>query len=347
MDPKLLALAHFEKVILAGFAGWLLMAVVGFVSTPAELSLKAQIDEKVKKIEAHMKGSTIEEPKDPGWRSRLASQLDPSTLAEVPAAPAWLMHRRPKFIYQKFDSTPKLQPKHFPPVDVNADAAERGKVKIRWKASLENDLVVCSFEVLRKKGADGAWEVIGTPAVGVTEVTDEKIAARSTYFYKVVSKAVIDQSDPRLSKVEIQVPDEEATKESGEVGPIATARDIYILPSSVIEVTDKDLIAKPDAKEEAQLEVYKFDPATSTFMKKTFRVIAGGDIGEVVKMRVGGKSVDVDFRTGAKLEDVWVEKRKNEQMGIDQSYEWIKVKYADGSTEDANNRERPEELPKR
>ena len=60
-----------------------------------------------------------------------------------------------------------------------------------------------------------------------------------------------------------------------------------------------------------------------------------------------GKSVDVDFRTGAKLEDVWVEKRKNEQLGIDQSWEWVKVKYADGSTEDANNKERPAELPKR
>lgn len=346
MDPKLLALAHFEKVILAGFAGWLLLALVGFVSTPEELSLKAQIDEKVKKIEAHMKGSTIDEAKDPGWRARLASQLDPSTLVEVPAAPVWLMHRRPKFIYQKFDSTPKLLPKHFPPVDVNADGSERGKVKIRWKLSGENDLVVCSFEVMRKKEG-AAWEVIGTPALGVTEHVDEKVASRSTYFYKVVSKAVIDQSDPRLSKVEIQVPDEEATKESAEVGPIATARDIYILPSSVIEVTDNDLIARPDAKEEAQLEVYKFDPATGTFQRKTFRVIAGGDIGEVVKMRVGGKAVDVDFRTGAKLEDVWIEKRHNDQMGIDQSYEWIKVKYADGTTEDANNKERPAELPKR
>lgn len=349
MDPKLLALAHFEKVVLAGFAGWLLFALVGFVGSPSELSMKSQIDEKVKKIEDHMKGSSIPAPGDPGWKAKLAEQLDPSTLAAAAPAPGWLMHRRPKLLYQQFSTAVELKPKHSPPYDLVADGSERGKVKLRWKLG-ENDLVVCSYELSRKKGQDGAWESIGTTNAGVYEFTDEKVASRSTYFYKVTSIAQIDQADPRLNKVEVRLPDEEARKESGEVGPIATARDIYVIPSSVIEVTDEDL-KKPGGdklREEAQVNVYRFDPATNSFQKKGFRVLVGGEIGEVTKVRVGGKSVDVDFRAGGVLDDVWVEKRMNAERGYEQSISWIRIRYPDGSTEEVNDRkeDRPAELPK-
>lgn len=346
MEPKELALAHFEKGVLGAFALWLVMTAVGFVTAPAEVGLKQDIDEKVKKIEAHMKGATQPEVKDPGWQKALETQLAAGTVPQPRPFSPWLTHKRPGFLRQEVSTKITHTAKHFPPGDLQADASVRGKVSLKWKASTENEYVVCSYEVLRKTGATGTWETIGKTNPGVTEFLDAKVASRSQYFYKVLSIAVPDQDNPVVQRANLTVPEDLARKESPEQGPVATARDVYVLPITVKQVTDEDLIKNPNAKEDAYVRVYKWDPETNQFQKKAFTVPAGGKIGDLQKIRVGGKSVDFDFGTGGVLDDVWVEKRRNEERGYDETIQWVKIRYADGSTEDFSDRkaDRPAEL---
>lgn len=344
MEPKEIALAHFEKAVLAGFAGWLVMTLVGFVSAPDSVALKTEIDDKVKKIEAHMKGASQPEPKDPGWQKQLAAQLASDTVPQPKPLIPWLTHKRPGFLRQEVSNTIAIVAKHSAPTDLTPDGAVRGKVTLKWKAGGENEYVICTYDVLRKVGEKGTWETVGKTNPGVTEYVDSKVGPRQQYYYKVVSIAAADQDNPVVQKINLTVPEELSRRESSEVGPVATARDIYVIPQTITEVTDEILIQNPNAKEQAYVKVFKWDPATGQFQKKNFNVPAGGKIGGVEKIRVGGKSVDFDFGTGAVLDDVWNEKKKTDQRV--ETIQWVKIKYADGTTEEFNDRkaDRPADL---
>ncbi len=100
MDPKLLALQLFDKVILAGFAGWLVMSGVGMLQTPSELDLKDQLAKDLADIGAHMKGTTVTLSADPGWRTALEGQLKADTVPAATPGPAWVLDKRPGFLYQ-------------------------------------------------------------------------------------------------------------------------------------------------------------------------------------------------------------------------------------------------------
>jgi hypothetical protein len=342
MDPKQLALQFFDKAVLAGFFIWMAVAAAGFVQHPAELDKKDQLDADLKKIAQHMSGSTVDAPADPGWQAGLRAHLDPKTVAAAKPGPSWLLHRRPAFIFQVKDTTPTYTAKHGAPTDVSVDSSTRGQVSVHWKASLEDEYVICSFEVSRAPAQDGPWEVVATEGPGTTEYVDNKVAPRSTYFYKVTSVAEVDRDSPVVQRYDLKLADAEARKESEVAGPAQTAADVFVLPQQVTQVTDQDLIANPNAKESAYVKVYKWDPESSSFQYSAFMVQAHDGIGGKKKLR-GGK--EFDFTTGAVLDDVWIEQRPDPKIpGHQMPVQCIRIKFADGTTVEFNDQDKPAEL---
>lgn len=343
MDPKLLALKLFDKVVLAGFAVWLVLAAKGMVTQPPELGLKDQLDKDLRSIGEHMKGTTVPVAGDPGWRAKLEGQLGAGAVPSARPAATWLFHRRPGFLHNIFVERVTFRCKHGAPTDVAADASQRGQVVVRWKPSLENEYVLCTYELLRRTGETGDWQVIYTAGPGTTEYVDSKVAPRTEYFYKVLSIAEPDQDSPVVQRHGMKLKDDELRRESSEHGPVRTQRDIYVIPQSVIPVTEEDLIRDPNAKASAQLRVYKWDPETSTFQNQVFpNVRLEQPIGEKKKLR-GGR--EFDFTTGAVLEDVRHESRPHPTIpGHQQKVGVIRIRFADGSTEEFNDKEKPAEL---
>lgn len=342
MDPKQLALRFFDKAVLAGFAVWLLVAAAGLVHQPPELALKDQLDADLKKIDDHMKGSTVPAPTDPGWRKALTSQLKAETVPAAQPAPAWVLHKRPGFLHQVFIDEPKYRCSHGAPTDVTADGSQRGQVVVRWKPSVENEYVLCTYEVQRRTGEAGDWETIHSAGPGATEYVDTNVAARSTYYYKVVSIAEPDADSPVVKAHKLKLPESETRKESLECGPIKTQRDVFVIPVTLTVVTEQDLIARPDAKESGYLRVYKWDPETSSFLESTFTVGINQPIGGKKKLR-GGR--EFDFSTGAVLDDVWYDQRPHPTIpGHNEQVQVIRIRFADGSTEEFNDKDKPAEL---
>lgn len=342
MDPKQLALQFFDKAILAGFGVWFALTAVGMASPPDGLEKKADLDKNLAVIDVHMKGTTVTPSTDAGWRTALEAQLKPDTVRVPPPAPAFTLDRRPYFLYQVIDETPTYACKHGAPTDVTADGSQRGQVIVRWRPAVENEYVLCTFEVSRRKGEDGKWEVVTNAGSGTTEYIDTNIAPRAVYHYKVTSVAEADRESPVVERYKLKLADAETRKESAECGPIQTQRDVFVLPQNVIVVTDQDLIANPDAKESAYVKVYKWDPETSTFQNATFNVEVGKPIGEKKKLRGRG---EFDFGTGAVLEDTSYDNRPHPKIaGHTERVQVIRIKFADGSTEDFNDKDKPPEL---
>ncbi|MCO5170461.1 MAG: fibronectin type III domain-containing protein [Planctomycetes bacterium] len=342
MDPKLLALKVFDKVVLAGFAVWLVVAAMGMVKQPPELGLKDQLDKDLRSIGEHMKGTTVAAAADPGWRAKLEGQLGPGTVPAGKAAPTWVFHRRPGFLHNIFVERVTFRCKHGAPTDLSADASQRGQVVVRWKPSLENEYVLCTFELMRRTGETGDWSVIYTAGPGTTEFIDTKVAPRTAYFYKVLSVAEPDQEAAVVQRHGLKLKPEETRLESGEFGPVRTQRDIYVLPQSVTPVTEDDIIRDPNARATAQVRVYKWDPETSTFQNQVFNVRMEQPIGEKKKLR-GGR--EFDFTTGAVLDDVRHEFRPHPTIpDHQQKVGVIRIRFADGSSEEFNDKDKPPEL---
>lgn len=342
MDPKQLALQFFDKAVLAGFAVWLVIAGMGLVQQPPELSLKDQLDADMKKIGEHMKGSTVQAAADPGWRKSIEGQLKADTVAPGKAAPTWVFHKRPGFIHQTYVFEPTFAAKHGAPTDVTADGSQRGQVVVRWKPSIENVYVLCTYEVQRRTGETGDWKVIATAGAGMTEHVDTDVAPRAVYYYKVVSTADVDHDSPVVQRHNLTLAEREQRKEGLECGPIRTQRDVFVLPVTVTVVTDKDLIDRPNAKESAYVRVYKWDPETSSFLDSTFTVGINQAIGGPKKLR-GGK--EFDFTTGAVLDDVWYDERPHPTIaGHNEQVQVLRIRFADGATEEFNDKDKPVEL---
>lgn len=341
MDPKQLALQFFDKAVLGGFAVWLVLTAAGMASQPEGLDKKAELDANLAKIAEHMKGSTVAPSTDAGWRTKLEAQLKAGEVREPPPAPAFALERRPYFLYQVHVDVPTYACKHGAPTDVTADGSQRGQVIVRWKPSLENEYVLCTYEVSRKKN-DGAWEVVNNAGPGTTEYIDTNISARATYLYKVTSVGEADRESPVVTRYNLKLAEAETRKESPECGPIQTQSDIFVIPQNVVVVTDQDLIANPNAKESAYVKVYKWDPETSTFQNATFNVEVGKPIGDKKKLRGRG---EFDFSTGAVLDDTSIEERPHPKIqGHTEKVQVIRIKFADGSTVDFNDKDKPAEL---
>lgn len=352
-DLKQLALAHFDKAILAGFGVWAAFAVTGFFQKPPELTKGEEIKSKLGQIGEYMGKASVPEPKGPTWEADLKSQLDLSGVPTAKPFPSWLLEKRPYFLYFFKTVQNTESAKHFPPTDIQGDGSTRGRIVVRWTPSTESTYVVCTYEVMRKVGDAGAWAKIADAGSGTTEYTDTKLAPRSKYFYKVVSVASVDQEAPTVIKHGLTLPQEESRKESGECGPFETPRDVFVLPQGISPITEQDIVAnnpgkdanhdgKVDEKDEsAYVTVYKWDVDSQKFLKKNFNVNVGQGVGE--KARLAGRR-EFDFTTGATLDDVWTETRKNERLGNDETVQWVRIKFADGTTDQWNNKDKPTEL---
>jgi hypothetical protein len=341
MDPKLLALQLFDKVILVGFAGWLVMSGVGMLQQPEELSLKDDLTKNLTEIGAHMKGTTVTVVADPGWRNELESQLKAETVPAAAPGPGWVVEKRPGFLYQHYVKVENYKCIHLPPSDVNADGAVRGQVTVRWRLAA-NEYVIASYEVHRRRGAEGPWTTVATMGPGSVEYVDTGVAARSEYFYKIVSVAEPDREAPVVQRYDLKLKDEETRMESSETGPIKTQADVFVLPVTVTVVEEADIIANPNAKESAYVRVHKWDPESSSFKDATFTVKVGDPIGEKKKLR-GGK--EFDFTTGAVLDDTSYENRPHPTIpNHTERAQVIRIRFADGSTADFNDKDKPAEL---
>lgn len=342
MDFKELALAHFEKALLAIAGAWLLVVASSFASQPDALKKNAELTQKMQRIGSYMGSAAPEEYPMPDAVPQLKAQLSPGNVDSVGGFPAWVMHRRPQFLYGVEDSGPSHDARHEPPVDLTVDTETRGKIVLKWQASVDNEYVIISnYEIERKNGEDGEWQSIAT-IDGVEETyEDSKIQARAKFFYRVTSIAEIDRDNPVVDAEGMQLAESDERQVSRVVGPIETARDIYVIPVTVTQVTDEDLIANANAIESAYVRVYKWDSEEEKFVQKAFTVKSGEKIGKKVKR--GRK--ETDFSTGATLVDVELRSRKH-KLGHNEQVQWIKYRFEDGTEEEASDKDIPEELKK-
>lgn len=342
MDPKDLALAHFEKAVLVLGVAWLAYAGVTLAGTPAELSKADKLEKDLATVKTFMDGGKKQAAETPSWLDDLRGRLDPATVSEVNAYPGWVLHKRPTYLFSTKPDDPQHEAVHTAPTGVTAEASGRGQIAVRWQASVDNEYVIVDrYEVERKVGPDGEWESIGeVEGDAETSYADTAIASRTEYYYRVISHAEIDRDNPVVRHEGMKLDPAEETKISDEAGPAMTARDLFIFPTQVKEVTMEDLIKDPNAKEEAHIKVYKWDPEEEKFITATFYgVQIGQPIGEVKKRR--GR--ELDFRTGAVLVDVETRKRDTGK-GYSETLQVIKFRYEDGTEEEANQKDKPAEL---
>jgi len=328
-EPKEILLEHFEKIVLLAAVGVLAYTGITSLSPPKDLSTASKIDADRRKIDTYMQNAKPKALELADRPKLLNERLNPQG---VPAGemPAWMLHRRPGVLTKEKAKAARATAKHYSVTDVKHDSSERGKAKITWQKASDNDyVIVTNYVVQRRLGKDGEWEELARLAEDQTSYTDEKLAARSEYYYRVVSVAEIDRMSKRVQRDKMTLSSEDSEKISSETGPVTTERDIYLIPQSV---TVKDLVRDANSKDEAYIYVYKFDPATGDFLpKKGFRVLEGQEIGE--KLKIGRK--EVDYTTGAIFESCRRETGKGKhgqeiQVGV------IKFKWkASGEEEEA------------
>ena len=87
------------------------------------------------------------------------------------------------------------------------------------------------------------------------------------------------------------------------------------------------------------------DPTAAESMRQKFGYVFDQDyqpIGGPKKLR-GGK--EFDFSTGAVLDDVWYDQRPHPTIaGHNEQVQVIKIRFADGATEEFNDKDKPAEL---
>ena len=357
MEPKDLLLRHFEKIVLAGFAGWLVFVLVSFVAMkPPELSSNEQLQDKIAKVDDHMKTFNLKSDPLPDLVSPLKKQLDPATVTAADTFPAWAMHRRPNFAFAVTAGPERVFPKHEAPTDFIVAEKSRGRVKLTWKASPENAYVnIKSYKLLRKEGEAGEFKVVNEAINGEkTEFEDTTVGPRQKYWYRLVETAETqrdhpiiqrDKTDLTADKISLQAED---TKEAVETPP-----DIYV---TMDDGQAANPIAEPPTKGKASLKVWRWHGPSSKFLMKGYMTVNEGEqIGKVEKITTGKTSEQIDFSTGAELVEVRVEKRDvqvgNNTVKKDVAVATIRWPYkgADGKPfeEVIVAKELPEELKKR
>ncbi|RMG19023.1 MAG: fibronectin type III domain-containing protein [Planctomycetota bacterium] len=340
MDPKQLALAHFEKGILAIFVGWLAVVGAGFVMKPAELQKNDQLTRQMRQINSYMNSARPPEVELPDLLPRLRRQLDPAEVPSVARFPDWAMHRRPQLIYSVADSGPKHTPVHKAPEELSFDSEERGKIVLSWKPSVDNAYVmIVKYEIERREGEDGEWEVVGSVDGLEESYEDTTVQSRKKYYYRVVSVAEIERDNAVVDAEGLELPEEDERKVSRVVGPVETQRDVYIVPITVQQITDEDRIRGAKGPESAYVRVYKWDSEEGKFLSHAFNVKVGQRIGKKIKKR----RRELDFNTGAVLKDVEIRQRRH-KLGHNEPVQWIQFQWPDGSVEESTDKDIPEEL---
>ncbi|MBL4847284.1 MAG: fibronectin type III domain-containing protein [Planctomycetes bacterium] len=326
-DPQEIALEHFDKVVLLVAVG--VLAYTGATSMGASKNLTGKIDADRKKITTHMERSKPKAEELLDRPARLADRLSGKQMASADSMPSWMLHRRPGVLTKEKAKAARATAKHYSVTEVKHDSSDRGKAKITWQKASDNDyVIVTNYIVQRRLGKDGEWEEIARLAEDQTSYTDDKLAARSEYYYRVISAAEVDRMSKRVQRDKMILRGEDTEKTSSETGPVTTERDVYLIPQSV---TIKDLIQSADSKDKAYIYVYKYDQAKGAFLpKKGFNVTEGEEIGAIIK--IGRK--EIDYTTGATFVSCRREIGKGKH-GQDIQVGVIKIKWKTGAEEEA------------
>lgn len=228
------------------------------------------------------------------------------------------------------DSPAGSRPVHGPPFDLTADPSTPGQVALRWKTDTTNDLLICRHEVWRRAGEDGPWELRHAAGPGEVAWVDTAVVGRTRYAYKVVSVAEVDEDHPVVRLHGVTLPADEARRACAPVGPIEARPTEHVVPISLEE-------ARGNRAASAYVRVYKWDRAQGKFEVRAFTVAVGAPVGGRAKLR-GGR--ELDFSTGAVLDACWVGTRRH-RLGHDERVQWIRLRFADGTTVETNDRDRP------
>jgi hypothetical protein len=335
-EPKDIALDHFEKVILALAAAALIIVGMGTVGAPEELKKTTDLNKKAVKVKNYMKGAKPEAAPVEDRLAVLSKNLDTERLAKGRALPNWTMYRRPTVLASYKRKEKRARVVHMPPTAVKGNGDTRGKIVLTWAHTQGNEFVIVeNYLVQRKEGKEGEWKTISTLKGEDTRHEDAALASRKTYFYRVVSQGQIDHESGTVRKQKLLLDASEAEQASIEVGPFTTARDVYIVPSNVTPVTQAMLIKDSKAKARAYVYIYKWHAGAGEFIKKGFPVEQDKPIGKAgVKVRVGGKRMELDFSTGATLVDCREEMRPG-KFGQETKVGIIKIRWKSGSEEEA------------
>ena len=240
MDPKLLLLKHFEKIVLGCFVAFLLFVVSGLLGSPEALEKAAGIGAAMEKVEKFVNTeASLPAAKGPGWKAELQRKLDPGSIPAAEPWPAWISHRRPGIVYyvEVIDKT--FTAEHGGPIDVTGDTSQQGQIQLNWGVSPDTKYVTVSYEIYRSVDQKDEWQKVGE--TDELSFVDKDISSRLSYVYKVVSLAVLDKTDGIFSDPENQVTlrDEDKRVESSVVGPFATQREIQIIPVSTAPMTEE------------------------------------------------------------------------------------------------------------
>jgi hypothetical protein len=218
---------------------------------------------------------------------------------------------------------------HVAPV-VSATSA-LGRVDVSWTPSTDSHhVVVRAYEVLRRPVAGGEWTKIGDTAGDARAHADTTAPVGTGSVYKVVSVAS-PSSDAVLAAGADRA-------ESAVSPPAMPIREFVVIPVSVTVPTEEEQARNPDDKGVASVTVHRWDPETSSYQRKIFRVQVGAPVGLPDKLR-GGRAFD--FTTGASLDEVRVETRKHPTLGHDRQVQVISLRFADGTTEEFDDTMEP------
>jgi hypothetical protein len=355
MDPKEILLKHFEKVVLVLFGAFFGFIVFSMVNTPPALKTNETLKKTIDDIETHMKTYAVELPKLDDPTIELAAELDPLKVPAVEAFPAWGFHRRPNFVYTFVVDKPTVHPRHFPPTDFHVVENGRGRVKLSWKASGENEFcVIQGYEVFRcekdpkdKDTKPEDWKSIAANLdPNKTEYEDLSVQPRAKYWYRLKESALAQLDHPEIIRAKTDLPPEqrdllaEDTKDA-----VSTPQDMYITIESG-NATDP----VNDVKGDIQCKVWVWNKTLGKFVFKNYpKIDCGQTIGELQKKFVFEKKDlgDTNFATEAVLLKVSKVRRKIKGNEREVTVATVRWKWqSDKESEDLIEKEPPEEIRK-
>ncbi|MEZ6185936.1 MAG: hypothetical protein R3F62_13115 [Planctomycetota bacterium] len=321
MDPKLLLLKHFEKIVLGVFVLWMLYVASGLLGTPEALTKADGVGVAMTKVQNYVNNQASLEPaKGPGWKAELERKLDPQSIPAARPWPTWISHRRPGIVYYVEVVNKEFTALHGGPIDVTGDTSTQGQIQLNWGVSPDTRYVTVSYEIYRSIDGENEWEKIGETEE--LSLVDKDISTRRAYVYKVErSRAGQDRRDLLRPRGDRALNDADKRVESNVVGPFATEREIQVIPISTDPMTEEIEIKNPDFEESCNLIVRKL--LDGKWEEKAFyRVKIGDPIGEQKGRQ--------DFTTGATLKDVLEDETPEDGF---KPIKAIVIEWPDGQTE--------------
>ncbi len=294
-----LALASFDKVLLAGAATWTLSCGLAFASPPAELGQAERLRADVARLEAASR-PMLPTATAPRWAEQAAARLAPPAAAQ--AFPAWALHKRPGLLLASPPPVEPLELVHEAP-QVTIDAVERTRITLSLSAGRFEHVVHQGYRLERRLG-DGPWRTVADLPAGAREHVDAGVAPRARYSYRLISLGTLDMEDPEVvTRGVTTLPAGLAEQASAATEAVETPRTLRFVVRSV---TPGDPLRGRAGV--ATLVVERWDPAAGEFRGRYLQV----SVGEVIA------------DSGAVLRAVGIEEREV-RPGWTRPVQWVVI----------------------